>query len=128
VDIPKTMAATLAVNRIVFGLKYLLRPEAAGPSWIGPAARLPGAKVMTRSQGVRDVVLGGGALRAIARGDIEDAQRWIACHAVADAIDLGATWIARDRLPRRGSRIALTVAGGSTLVGAIAAAGLRRRR
>jgi hypothetical protein len=126
-DVPKAMATGLAVNRIAFGIKYLLRPESAGPSWIGRAARLPGVKVMTRSQGVRDIVLGGGALLAIARSDVDDARKWIACHALVDATDLGATWIARDKLPRRGSRIGLTVAGGSTLVAVMAAATLRHR-
>src|SRR3954447_6102444 len=124
-DVPRTLAAALAVNRALFGLNYLLRPEQARTSWIGRAARKPGAQVMIRSQGVRDVALGAGALRALARGDARELRAWVAGHAVCDLADLVATWVARDDLPKRRARLAMAVAGLSTLVGGAAAAGLR---
>jgi hypothetical protein len=123
-DVPRTLAAALAVNRALFGLNYLLRPEQARTSWIGRAARKPGAQVMIRSQGVRDVALGAGALRALARGDARELRAWVAGHAVCDLADLVATWMARDDLPARRGRMAMAVAGASTVVGAVAAAGL----
>src|SRR4051794_41478967 len=123
-DLPRTLAAALAVNRAAFGLSYLVRPEQARTSWIGRAARLPGARVMIRSQGVRDVALGAGALRALARGDARELRAWVAGHAVCDLADLVATWMARDDLPARRGRMAMAVAGASTVVGAVAAAGL----
>ena len=122
------MAAGLAVNRIAFGLNYVLRPESAGPSWIGRSANRPATKVMTRSQGIRDVALGGGALLALARGEPRDARIWVAGHALADATDFAATWAARERLPQRGARLALVVAGLSTAVATAAAAGERPER
>ena len=88
-------------------------------------AKKPGAQVMIRSQGVRDVALGGGALRALARGDVRELRAWVAGHAVCDLADLVATWIARNQLPRRRARVAMAIAGASTLVGGAAAAGLR---
>jgi hypothetical protein len=124
-DVPKTMAAALALNRAAFGLNYLARPQEARSSWIGRAARLPGAQVMIRSQGVRDVVLGAGALRALARGDARELRAWVAGHAVCDLADAVVTWGARRRLPKKSARLALVVAGASTAVGAAAAAGLR---
>ena len=127
-DIPRILAGGLAVNRIAFGLNYVLRPESAAPSWIGRSAKKPATQVMTRSQGIRDVALGGGALLALARGEPFEARIWVAGHALADGADFIATWTARDRLPRRGSRLALTVAGISTVVAAAAAAGLRPER
>jgi hypothetical protein len=123
-DVPKLLAGGLAANRIAFGMNYLARPREARTSWIGRAANRPGTQVMTRSQGVRDVALGAGALRALARDDAE-ARAWVAGHAVCDLADLVATWIARDDLPKRSGRLALIVAGVSTLVGAAAAVGLR---
>jgi hypothetical protein len=123
----RIMAGGLAVNRIAFGLNYLLRPASAGPSWIGRTARKPPAKVMIRSQGIRDVALGGGALLALARSQA-DARTWVAAHALADAADFAVTWAARERLPERGVRLALTVAGVSTAVAAAAAAGVRPAR
>jgi Domain of unknown function (DUF4267) len=125
VDLPKTLAAALALNRAMFGLSYLLRPQQARTSWIGRAAKKPGAQVMIRSQGVRDVALGAGALRALARGDARELRAWVACHAVCDLADMVATWSARDRLPSRRARMAMAIAGASTLVGGVAAAGLR---
>jgi hypothetical protein len=124
-DAAKVLAGALAVNRAAFGLNYLLRPQEARSSWIGGAARIPGAQVMIRSQGVRDVVLGAGALRALARGDERELRAWVAGHTVCDLTDAVATWTARRRLPKKGARLALVVAGASTAVGAAAAAGLR---
>jgi hypothetical protein len=126
-NIPKMLAGALALNRTAFGLNYLLRPQQARTSWIGRAAKKPGAQVMIRSQGVRDVALGAGALRALARGDAPELRAWVAGHAVCDLADLVATASARDRLPTRRARLAMSIAGASTVVGAVAAAGLRKR-
>jgi hypothetical protein len=124
-DVPKLLAGALAVNRAAFGLTYLARPGQARSSWIGRAARKPAAQVMIRSQGVRDVALGAGALRALARGETRELRAWVAAHAACDLADLVATWIARDDLPAGRARMAMGVAGASTLVGAAAVAGLR---
>jgi hypothetical protein len=123
----KTLAGGLAVNRILFGANYLVRPRNAGTSWIGRAARKPGAQVMVRSQAARDIALGAGALWALARRPEAEARAWFAAHALADGADTVVTWAARDRLPKRRSRIALAVAAGSTAVAALGAAGLRER-
>src|SRR3954454_15555131 len=121
----RTLAQGLAANRVLFGLGFLLRPQAAGPSWIGRAARQPGTQVITRAQGARDVALGLGALRALAAPQRRDAWAWLAGHAIADGADLAATWAARDALPRSSRTIALTFAAGSVGVAAWSAAGVR---
>src|SRR3954470_21688552 len=125
IAVPKILAAALSLSRTAFGLNYLLRPEEARISWIGRSARKPGTQVIVRSQGVRDVALGAGALRALGRGDERELRAWVAGHAVCDLADLVATWIARDDLPKRRARMAMVVAGVSTLVGGAAAATLR---
>ena len=124
-DVPRTLAATLAVNRVGFGLSYLVRPQQARSSWIGRAAKKPGAQVIIRSQGIRDVTLGAGAQRALARSDVPELRAWVAGHTLCDLVDLIATWSVRDALPARRARLAMTIAGASTLVGGAAAAGLR---
>jgi hypothetical protein len=121
----KVLAGALALNRAAFGLNYLLRPQEARSSWIGGVAKVPSVQVMIRSQGVRDVALGAGALRALVRGDDRELRAWVAGHAVCDLADTVATWAARRRLPKKGRRLALAVGGASTVVGAAAAAGLR---
>src|SRR4051794_31028011 len=127
-SIPKILAGGLAVNRILFGASFLARPQQARTSWVGRAAKKPGAQVMIRSQGVRDVALGAGALRALARGDAPELRAWVAGHAACDLADLLATWAARNDLPTRRARMAMAIAGASTLVGGAAAAGLRASR
>lgn len=124
-NLPKALAAALAINRAAFGLNYLTRPEEARTSWIGRAARKPGTQVIVRSQGVRDVALGTGALRALLRGDSRELRAWVTGQAVCDLADLVATWGARDKLPSKQARVAMAIAGASTLVGGAAAAGLR---
>lgn len=124
--VAKALAGALAVSRAAFGLNYLVRPEEANRSWIGPVAKVPATQVIIRSQAARDLALGGGALRALARGDERELRAWMTGQTVADLTDTVATWIARRKLPRRQGRLAMTVAGVSTLVGAAAAAGLSR--
>jgi len=124
-DVPKGLAIGLAVNRAGFGLNYLLRPEQARTSWIGRAAKKPGTQVIVRSQGIRDVALGAGALRGAARGDARELRAWVAGHTLSDLADLIATWLARDDLPKRRATLSMTIAGASTLAGAAATAGLR---
>jgi hypothetical protein len=123
-NIAKVLAVGLAVNRTAFGLNYFLRPEQARRSWIGRAAKKPGAQVMIQSQGIRDVVLGSGALRAAARGDAVELRAWAVGHAACDFADLVVTFRCRDRLPTRRARLAMVVAAGSTVVGGVAAARL----
>ena len=127
-NLPKALAGTLAVNRAAFGLNYLVRPKEARKSWIGPVAKLPATQVIVRSQGARDVALGGGALRALARGDERELRAWVTGQTVADLADVLATWTARRKLLRKQARLALTVAAVSTLVGGAAAIGLRPER
>jgi hypothetical protein len=126
VDATRILAGGLAINRILFGANYLARPGTAEPSWIGRVARKPGAQVIIRSQGARDVALGLGALWALARGG--EPRAWMAAHALSDGADAAATWVARDRLPKRRARRALAIAGGSTAVALLGASRLRTDR
>lgn len=121
-DLGRSLAAGLALNRIGFGASYLAQPKKARSSWIGRAAKKPGAQVMIRSQGARDVALGVGALGAVARGDVSDVRRWALAHAFADAADLAITWLAADDLPKRRAKLAMTIAAASAAIAATAAA------
>ena len=55
----------LSLNRIGFGLTYLLHPARGGRAWIGRAAGDPATTVIMRGHGA----LGCGGLSALARGD-----------------------------------------------------------
>jgi hypothetical protein len=121
----RSLTALLSLNRIGFGVAYLFGPARSGCSWIGVTARDPAAQVITRGHGARDLVLGVGALGALAGGDDRGAGAWLAGQALADAADFASTVLARRHLPARGVRIALLMAGLGTVVstgGAIALA------
>jgi hypothetical protein len=122
----RLLAGGLSLNRIAFGLAYLLAPGRSGPGWIGRIARDPATQVFIRGHGARDVALGVGALAPLARGDYPRARAWLAAQALADGADVCATIAARRRLPVAGFRFALAVASGSTVIGAASAVALGR--
>jgi hypothetical protein len=126
-DVAKTLAVGLGVSRTLFGAGNVVQPQAtARANWIGRAAKKPGAQVMIRAQGMRDIALGGGAVRAAARGSGPELRAWMVAHTASDLTDLVATWAARDDLPKRRARFAITVAAISAVAGAVAAAGAAR--
>lgn len=122
----RILAGLLAFNRILFGIAFIARPVEAGKGWIGRQARVPGAQVYSRGFGARDVALGLGALQSLVRND-GSARSWALAQTISDATDFGATWVAGRRIPRQGRTLALAIAGGSTAIGLITAAGLGRR-
>ena len=122
----RVLGGALSLNRIGFGIAYLVAPGRYGRSWIGRAARDPATQVFTRGHGARDIALGTGALAKLIRGDDAGARAWFAGQALADGSDVVATVVAGKRLPRSGSRFALAIAGVSTAVGTAAAVGLGR--
>jgi hypothetical protein len=93
--------------------------------WIGKQARLPGAQVLARAVGARDLALGLGGMQAVARND-GSAQPWLGAAAICDAVDFGATWVAGRGIPRRARTGVLAIAGAFSLLSAIAAAGSGR--
>jgi hypothetical protein len=117
----RSLATTLALNRAAFGAAYLVAPATAGHGWIGRVADRPGAQVMIRGLGARDLALGVGALWALAAGN-RAPRPWFAAHAVADGTDLVATLAARRGLRLRNLLFASGMAGASA---AIAIAGAR---
>jgi hypothetical protein len=117
----RMLASGLSLNRVAFGVAYVVFPRRAGGGWIGRVARNPATQVFTRGHGARDVALGGGALAALARDDRRSARDWMSAQALADGADLTATLLSRRRLPSSGARFALLMAGGSAAVAAASA-------
>jgi hypothetical protein len=123
----RKLATALALNRIVFGLGFVISPGSSAKSWIGArAAARPQTQVFTRALGARDLALGAGALNALVRGG--EARPWMLGHAIADGTDAAATLIARRDLPPAAVGFALAMALGSTALGAWSALTLDRNR
>src|SRR5215217_5367156 len=121
----RILAGLISFGRFLFGVVFIARPTVMERAWIGKQARLPGAQVLARAVGARDLALGLGGLQAVARDD-GSARPWLAAAAVCDAVDFGATWAAGGGIPRQARSGVLAIAGVFSLLSAIAAVGIGR--
>jgi hypothetical protein len=121
----RILAGLISLSRSLFGVALIAEPRLTERAWIGKQARLPGAQLLTRAVGARDLALGLGGLQALTRSD-GSARPWLAAAAVCDAVDFGATWTAGKGIPRQARSGALAIAGVFSLLSAIAAVGIRR--
>ena len=121
----RILAGLISLGRFLFGVAFIAEPKLTERTWIGKQARLPGAQLLTRAVGARDLALGFGGLQALARND-GSAQPWLAAAAVCDVVDFGATWTAGRAIPSQARNGVLAIAGVSSLLSAIAAAGVGR--
>lgn len=96
-------------------------------AWIGRQARLPGAQLLSRAVGSRDLALGFGGVQAAIRDD-GSLPAWMTAAAICDAVDFGATYAAGRRIPQRSRVTVLGVAAGSAVFSAIAAVATAKRR
>ena len=111
----RTLAKGLALNRIQYGLGLVLTPERNAKIWVGGrAARRGPAKLLAQALGIRDLVLGAGALRAM--GDPGAARAWFAALAVADGVDVVVTARA-EGIPPASRAATLAIAAVSTAIG-----------
>lgn len=108
------LARLLGAGRIAIGGTLLVAPGAA-TSWAGPAAADPGAKMLTRAAGIRDLLLGALLLRALEQG--APVRTLLQCGVVADGVDLVATLATFRTLPRRTRLAAVLAASGAVATG-----------
>lgn len=94
----RAVARMVAMARIGIGVVLLAAPTTVGRPWVGEPARTPGARLVLRTLGGRDLVLGLGALRALGEGD-GSAEGWVRAGAAADAGDAAAGLIGLRGLP-----------------------------
>lgn len=86
--------------RAASGVSFLLVPERAQEVWSSRTAEDPTARLLLRSMGYRDALIGCGLLAAGWRGDAS-AARWFLASAGADAADLVGGLSVRHELGRR---------------------------
>jgi hypothetical protein len=121
----RTLAGLISLGRLVFGVAFIAEPKLMERAWIGKQARLPGAQLLARGVGARDLALGLGGLQALMRND-GSARPWLAAAGICDVVDFGATWTAGRAIPRQARSGVLAIAGVSSLLSAIAAVGIGR--
>jgi hypothetical protein len=123
----RILTGLISFGRLIFGVAFITNPKLMDEGWIGRQARLPGAQVLARGVGSRDLALGLGGVQAAVRDD-GSARAWMGAAALCDAVDFAATLAAGRRIPRRPRTTVLAIAGGATVLSLIAAAGSRGPR
>ena len=108
------MAVAQARGRIALGAGLVLAPALAGRAWIGADGGRPGAKLLARGLGARDVGIGLGVVIALDRG--APVRGWLEASALADAVEFVATLGARDEVPAAVLPAILAMAGGSAVL------------
>jgi hypothetical protein len=104
----RQLLRTIAAGRVVVGVALVALPGTAAGTWIGPVAKDPAAKVMTRAMGARDLAIGLGTLHALQEG--ASARTWSLAGAASDAVDAAATVLAIRHLGLRRAVPLLAVA------------------
>jgi hypothetical protein len=122
----RLLAGLISFGRLVFGVAFIAQPGLMERAWIGKLARVPGAQLLARGVGSRDLALGLGGLQAVARDD-GSARPWLAAAAICDAVDFGATWAAGRTIPRDARKGVLAIASAFSVLSAVAAVGVGRR-
>lgn len=120
----RILTAFISFGRILFGSVFIAEPKVMDQGWIGKQARMPGAQVLSRAVGARDLALGLGGLQAAARND-GSARAWMGAAALCDAVDFGATYAAGKKIPRQSRTAVLAIAAAGALFSALAAFGSR---
>jgi hypothetical protein len=123
----RILAALISLGRLVFGVVFIAEPKIMERAWIGKQARLPGAQLLARAVGARDLALGLGGLQALKRDD-GSARPWLAGAAICDAVDVGATLAAGRGIPRQARKGVLAIGGTFSLLSVITAAGVGAAR
>ena len=114
----RQVALVIARGRAVNGLVLLVFPGIVGWLLFGKTGRLPAARALLRLVGIRDLVLGIGAITTLKERTMD--AEWVGMGAAADAVD-GVVSLVTPGLQRRSRLVALF--GGSA-----AAAGLLASR
>ncbi len=120
----RRVALAIARGRAVSGLVMLVLPGAVGWTLFGRAGRAPAARALLRFVGVRDLVLGIGAITTIKERTMD--AEWVGMGAVADAVD-GVVSLATPGLTPQ-ARVVTLIGGGAAVVGLLASRALADER
>ena len=112
----KTLAIAFGASRIAYAAALLAAPDRAGRPWLGSATASGGGRVAARALAVRDGALGVGVAASAARGGAM--RPWLVASVASDLVDMTATWLERDALPKHSGPATLAVAGAAAAAGA----------
>lgn len=109
----KTMVEAAAWTRVGMGLAFLAAPGPLVRFWTGAERPALETNMMARGLGIRDALIGAGALLALQSG--QPAGWWLRMGAIADGADAAITLSALERPPKALRLVLFSVAAGSSL-------------
>jgi hypothetical protein len=115
----------LAIARVGVGVGFTVAPEVALPR---SEATNGTALFLMRTIGIRDLVLGGGAVCALLAGSEAEFRRWASFGLVSDVLDGAASMASTRMIGRRSAAIAFGVVAPWIAIGSIGVARRRVRR
>jgi hypothetical protein len=96
----RKLARLIAWGRVGIGIVAVTTPSLVLRPWVGEVGDDVTARMLARTMGGRDLVLGLGTLRALSVSDAEG-RSWVALSGIADTVDAAASIVAFSHLPRR---------------------------
>ena len=111
-------AAVAGAIRAASGVSFLVAPERAQLVWSQRPATDPTARLLLRSMGYRDALIGGALLAAGLRSS-PGVSRWFLASAGADATDLIGGVALRDELSRRDHVMGIGGAAAGVVIGLV---------
>jgi hypothetical protein len=120
-------AVAAGAVRAASGISFLVAPERAQLLWSQRRATDPTARLLLRSMGYRDALIGG-ALLVVGVRSSPNLSSWFLASAGADSADLIGGLAVRDELSRRDHVMGIGGAAVGVLVGLAGWAATRRRR
>jgi len=120
----RTVALVIARARAINGLVMLAVPGLVGRALFGAAGAQSSTRALLRLVGVRDLVLGVGAITTLKEHTMD--AEWVGMGAIADGVDSLVSLLTPGLLPR--SRLVALVGGGSAAAGIVAARALADAR
>jgi hypothetical protein len=106
-----TVAKAVSAGRLAFGVGMMAAPSTIMRGWVGSDADRPAVDLVTRSLGVREVLLGFIGVHVADRPGV--GKRTIGAMAFLDATDLVVSLAHRRSLPKSALPIIAAVAGGA---------------
>ncbi len=117
------MARAISYGRVGAGLAFLVAPRAIARLWLGTARDDAGVALLARTFGVRDALIGLGAVLALRQG--QPPRHWIQAGASSDAADAAVSLAAFVRNPHPLRLLIAAVSAGSAITLAWCAARVR---
>jgi hypothetical protein len=121
---PRQLGLVLARARAINGLVMLVAPGLVARLVFGRAANGPALRAALRIVGIRDVVLGVGAITTLKEHTMD--AEWVGMGAVADAVDGVVALVTPGLIPR--ARLVALIGGGAAAQGLFVARTLADER